>query len=163
MSKRVAGVLFITFLALSSLYAQDVQKTDPTKLLFHRLATRRYIFSNNIPLNELKPDELVNPSAMHPALAVSNDAQVLPDKNTHLIIDSGLAVFSGDSNNKRDSSTINVGGVNPFATYELDVRTVKCEKNDVAELGVDLAASNLQNRIQVIAHYGGQEGVYLRV
>jgi hypothetical protein len=50
---------------------------DPTQLQFHRLAVRRFIFSNNLTLCELVPSEIVAQPSMHPTFQAGTKA--IPD------------------------------------------------------------------------------------
>ena len=121
---------------------------DPVTLPFHRQAVRRFIFSNNIPLSELVPSEIVAQASMHPAFA--SGAAATPDKTAKVVMANGTLVMGeGDT-------SLYVGGVNPYATYEVDVRSIQGE----AEVSIDLATLGLGKRVQVVS---GTKGVLLRL
>lgn len=90
---------------------------DPVQLQFDRVAVRRFIFSNNLTLTELAPAEIVAQRSMYPAFAAGREAT--PDKVAKPELLNGNLVLSGAD------TTLYVGGVNPYATYELDVRAVQ--------------------------------------
>ncbi|MDR1813862.1 MAG: hypothetical protein LBR18_03320, partial [Tannerella sp.] len=69
-----AFLLFALFLM-----AQQQPDVNPLDLEFHRLAVRRFIFSNNLPLTEFKPSEIVAFSSMHPPFTVNTTATALSD------------------------------------------------------------------------------------
>ena len=121
---------------------------DPVQLQFHRLGTRRFLFSNNLPLNELVPSEIVAQPSMHPAFGPGPAA--VPDTNATPRLAGGALVLSGAD------TTLYVGGVNPYATYELDVRAME----GAAEAAIDLASLGLGTRLQIAA---GTHGVALRL
>lgn len=125
-----------------------VENLDPTQLFFHRLAVRRFIFSNNLPLSELVPAEIVAQPSMHPAFALGTNAS--PDNAARPESVGGNLVLAGKD------TTLYVGGVNPYATYELDVRAI----TGPAEVAVDLATLGLGRRVQIFA---GTNGVALRL
>ncbi|MDR1861048.1 MAG: hypothetical protein LBR06_09045, partial [Bacteroidales bacterium] len=58
--------IFTAFLISAATVAVHAQDVNPLDLEFHRLAVRRFIFSNNLPLTEFKPSEIVAFSSMHP-------------------------------------------------------------------------------------------------
>jgi hypothetical protein len=121
---------------------------DPTQLQFHRLAVRRFIFSNNLPLSELVPSEIVAQPSMHPTFIAGTNA--VPDTEAKPELTGGNLLLSGKD------TTLYVGGVNPYATYELDVRAMRGN----AEVAVDLATLGLGRRVQVAS---GMQGVVLRL
>ena len=116
---------------------------DPVQLPFHRVAVQRFIFSHNLPLSELVPSEIVALPSMHPAFAAG--AVAIPDKNAKPLLANGTLLLSGPD------TALYVGGVNPYATYELDVRTMQ----GAAEVAIDLASAGLGRRVQVAAGPGG--------
>lgn len=121
---------------------------DPLALEFHRVGVRRFIFSNNIPLTELVPSEIVALPSMHPTFASGKAATLDPSakpKVTH-----GTLVLSDAD------TTLYVGGINPFATYELDVRSIVGD----AEVAIDWSTLGLKRRVQVVA---GPKGIALRL
>lgn len=63
--------------------------------------------------------------------------------------------------------TLWVGGVNPYATYEVDVQAISQVETSTepVEVAIDLATLNLATRVQVVARHGAldNKGVVLRV
>jgi hypothetical protein len=164
MIKNLLVCFAIIYVAITPLKAQTGVNTDPTKLMFHRLAARRFIFSNNIQLNELQPKEIIDVASMHPALIVSSDEHAAADNNPQVKLHDGLIEFESSTNKQQKITTINVGGVNPYATYEVDVAKITGDINSTNEFGIDLASVNLRKRVQVVVRYGIKEkGVYLRL
>ena len=141
--KTYLGVLLLGFSALAC-----AAGPDPVQLRFHRVAVRRFIFSNNLPLNELVPSEIVAQPSMHPAFATGSNAT--PDKAAKIALANGTMTLSGSA------VSVYVGGVNPYATYEIDVRAI----SDQGEIAVDLATLGLGKRVQLAA---GSNGVLLRL
>ena len=120
---------------------------DPTQLLFHRVGVRRFIFTDNITLSSLLPGEIVRMSSMHPSF--DSGVVATPGKANPQI--------SGETINIRDATAaIYVGGVNPFATYEVDIREMQGE----SEVAVDLATLGLGRRVQAVS---GSKGVLMRL
>jgi hypothetical protein len=132
--------------ALSSLFAVE---PDPVQMSFHRLGVRRFVFgSNDIALSELRPSEVVGLSSMHPSFI--EGVQPRADSSGNAKVAKGNLVFAGGE------TSVYVGGVNPYATYEIDVRSLKGD-SDVA---VEWAALGLRKRVQVAI---GGCGVALRL
>jgi hypothetical protein len=89
--------------------------THPLDLTFYRQSVRRFIFSNNIPLASLEPSEVVDLDLMHPQVGYTLQACTYTCRNGLLQVSSGQASAG---------SSRYVGGVNPFAVYEVDVRSI---------------------------------------
>lgn len=156
MNKQFFFIIFI-------LFAELLSAQDPLKLDFHRLAVRRFIFSNNINLCEFVPSEIVSFSSMHPAFLMSGDKHSLCDSVFQAkLVEDNLVFDNTNSNNT--SASIYMGGVNPYATYEVDVLSTEAIDNQSPEIGIELALLGLQNRIQVVANtFGEKKGIYLRL
>ena len=134
-------------LAVTAVFASAAD-IDPLQLHFNRVGVRRFVFSNNIPLAELVTSEIVALPSMHPAFSAG--AGAAPDKNAKPKITHGKLILSDAD------TTIYVGGINPFATYELDVQAMQGE----AEIAIDWATLGLGRRVQIVA---GRKGVALRL
>jgi len=143
-SKQLPIVLFLGVMVSLAAAAGP----DPLQLQFHRMAVRRYLLSNNVPLSEMAPAEIVAQPSMHPAFVPGTGAT--PDKAANPALVNGTLVLSGAD------TALYVGGINPYATYELDVRALE----GPAEVAVDLATLGLAQRVQVAA---GPKGVVLRL
>ena len=148
----------------------------PLDLEFHRLAVRRFIFSNNIKLTEFVPAQIVSFESMHPAFLPSSSGadKAECDKRFKPVIDKGQLVL--DSRSKRaggeqmaNNVSFYVGAVNPFATYELDINRIECpdgaqQNVDSVEVGFELARLGLQDRVQLLVRRSSvREGIYLRI
>lgn len=150
---------------LSSLLPSSVSgaegTVDPLKLEWHRLAVRRFLFSNNLPLSALVPGEVVAIESMHPLLAPGKDGPMPVEAKPELV--NGRLVL--DAVAIGESPTVWIGGVNPYATYEVDVQAVERRGDGPVEVGVDLATINLATRVQVLARHGAADskGVVLRL
>ena len=134
--KPVLAILLMTITALAV-------EPNPVDLPFHRAAVRRFVFSNNVPLSELVPGEIVAQPSMHPAFASGSVAT--PDRTAKPELVNGNLVLAGGD------TTLFAGGVNPYATYELDVRAIE----GPAEVAIDLATLGLGKRVQVTSGTGG--------
>lgn len=143
-------------LSAAGAYAQN-----PMDLEFHRLATRRFIFSNNLPLSEFVPSEIVAFKSMHPAFATCAEG-ALCDTTFAPKIEQGRLVLdraSGDG-----QASFFVGGVNPYATYDIDIQDLEASKKGSLETGFELARLGLQDRVQFFARVSGKGGgIFLRV
>lgn len=121
---------------------------DPLALEFRRMAVRRFIFSNNIPLSELAPGEIVGLDVMHPASG-----------SCRYSIAGGRLEVSNPSGGTAESAMF-VGGVNPYGTYEVDVHHV--EGN--GEIAIDIADIRLRRRVMVAVRHGAaSEGIVFRL
>lgn len=116
----------------------NFDNVHPLDLEFHRLAVRRFIFSNNIKLTEFVPSQIVSFESMHPAFLPSSkgideaecDTCFMPFiEKGKLVLDARCRKSGSDEQACRDVSFY-VGAVNPFATYEIDI-------NHIERLGVD--------------------------
>ncbi|MDR1781072.1 MAG: hypothetical protein LBR50_10155 [Tannerella sp.] len=150
-------LLIVTLLQIQSIAAQQQQPDiNPLDLEFHRLAVRRFIFSNNLPLTEFKPSEIVAFGSMHPPFAVNTTASALPDTTFKPTLKSGKLLLEASTSAMKEACFY-VGAVNPYATYDVDID----ELTDGAEVGIDLARLGLRERVQVMAAEG--KGLYFRL
>ena len=158
MKKLLLLSIFAIFCAKVT-YAQDI---NPLDLEFQRLYVRRFIFSNNISLSEFKPSEIVAFASMHPAFAVSNDNKPLNDETFNAKIIGGNLVFDATCGNY--PASFYVGGVNPYATYEIDIVSADTTGNQHPEVGFELARLGLRDKVQIVATLSGKgKGIYLRI
>lgn len=127
---------------------------DPLKLEWHRLATRRFIFSQNLPLNELVPSEIVAIQSMHPLMAPGREGPQ-PVKEQPELVDGRLVLAEAKVG---PEPTLWVGGLNPYATFEVDVQNVVRTGSEPVEVAVDLATLGLGTRVQVVARHGATDG-----
>ena len=160
--KKYLFILFSLTLFSNISHAGDNNPdVNPLDLEFQRLAVRRFIFSNNLILNEFIPYEIVSFKSMHPAFSVSENNTPAPDKNFRPQIKKGKLVFN--KNAGKGQTSICVGGINPYATYELDIEEISNNENEKAETGIELAQAGLRNKIQVIVRSSENDnGIYLK-
>ncbi|BCM94315.1 hypothetical protein IAD21_06220 [Abditibacteriota bacterium] len=126
---------------------------DPLQMTFYRQSVKRFIFSNNIPLSSLNPDEIVGLDLMHPLVGNSTTPCSYVVQNGVLEISSAAAPAE---------SARYVGGASPYAVYEADVQSI----NSVApiEVALDWAAPNDRAHLQVIAKYpAARDSIVLRL
>lgn len=141
--------------------SQNMPDIHPLDLEFHRLAVRRFIFSNNIKLNELVPSEIVSFPSMHPAFTLSEDNNPANDENFGSKIEKGKLVLDESCG---DEASIYVGNVNPYATYEIDVESIDCATASPTEIGIELACFGLRDKVQAIVKVSEQEQeIFLRI
>lgn len=134
---------------------------NPLDLSFQRLAVRRFIFSNNIVLNEFVPSEIVAFESMHPAFTLSDGDEPRLHDSFRGIVANGQLLLNADTGNTPTS--IYMGGVNPYATYEVDIASFMIGKKPI-EMGIELARLGLRDRIQVITrHTKSDREVCLRI
>ncbi len=156
---RIAVFLFFVF-CIQGIMA-DKPDLHPLDLEFKRLAVRRFIFSNNINLCEFEPSQIVAFKSMHPVFSVSDTDRAKSDDNFVPRIEKGMLVLdnlSGDA-----PASIFVGGVNPYATYEINIDQMEGGAQP-SEIGIELALTGLRNRIQYIAKKTANgSGIFLRI
>lgn len=128
---------------------------SPLDLEFHRLAVRRYVFSNNLMLSEFVPSEVVAFESMHPAFVPGEKVPAAGRDFFHPVISGGRLRM--DESCGKGPVSFYVGGVNPYATYEVSIHSL----SGGAEVGFELARLGLGERVQLIAGSDGR--VRLRV
>jgi len=120
--------------------------SDPLQLTFCRQAVRRFIFSNNVPLTSLVPGEIIDIDMMHPVISQDSTPCSYNIRNGKLEVTSSGASAA--------SSSRYVGGINPYATYEVDIQDISIGSDESSgEIGIELATSDSQTKLQVIATY----------
>ncbi len=135
---------------------------NPLDLTFQRLAVRRFIFSNNINLSEFVPSEIVAFKSMHPAFLTSETNNPVSDSLFRPVIENGKLVLNSRSGTK--PASIYIGGVNPYATYEIDIESISFSPDETVETGIEIAQYGLRNKVQVVAKSSTKEsGIYLRI
>jgi hypothetical protein len=160
MKKILFLFAILTLLEVKSAITQNIYPdTNPLGLSFQRLAVRRYIFSNNIILSELTPSEIVSFTSMHPAFIVSNRNEAEVDEHFRPKIKEGKLVLN--KNCGADFASIYIGGINPYATYELNVDSFS-SKDGIPEVGIEFTSFGLRNRIQVIVRLSSEEGGFFQ-
>jgi hypothetical protein len=138
------------------------QGVNPLGLNFHRLAVRRFIFSNNLTLGELVPSEIVTFKTMHPAFAVSTNNEPVSNEAFRPKIEKGQFVLDAECG--KEATSIFVGGVNPYATYELNIESMISSNGEPVEAGMEWARLGLRDRIQVVARSSPtRSGISVRI
>jgi len=150
--KRI--LIAATVLPAACLALSAGEPVDPLKLEWHRLAVRRFIFSNNLPLNELVPSEIVAIESMHPLMAPGADGPQ-PVKERPALVGGRLVLAESKVG---PEPTLWVGGINPYATFEIDIQNVSGAGTEPVEVAVDLATLGLDTRVQVVARHGATDG-----
>ncbi|GAB6012257.1 glycoside hydrolase family protein [Viscerimonas tarda] len=163
--KKSLLLICALIMTITPIFAENIPNADkditPMDLKFNRLAVRRFIFSNNINLSEFVPSEIVAFNSMHPAFALSETNEAKADTTFRAKIEKGKLVLNSKSG--KDQATIYAGGVNPYATYEIDIESI-ANSAEVSETGIEIARLGLRDRIQVLVKSGGNEtGVFLRI
>lgn len=134
--------------------------TRPSELTFYRQSVRRFVFSNNIPLTSLKPAEVVDLDLMHPM----SDRSLLSDQTgaakppcKYVCRDGALEVSSSDAD---AASARYVGGLNPYAVYEVDIQSIDFEHpyGARAEIIVDFAHAASKTSLQFVATHPASPG-----
>ncbi|KAA6351792.1 hypothetical protein EZS27_000917 [termite gut metagenome] len=161
-------ILFLFFLSvnLSLLVAENKQDNNPDvnpmNLAFQRLAVRRFIFSNNINLCEFIPAEIVAFQSMHPAFKTSTNNEPVNDETFCPKIEKGKLLL--DAGSGKNVASIYVGGINPYATYEINIESIVPANDDTSEIGMEWARLGLRDRIQVLAKSSNKNsGIFLRI
>jgi hypothetical protein len=143
---------------------------NPLDLSFQRLAVRRFIFSNNLLLNEFVPAEIVAFESMYPAFRVSAGQDPEVDENFKPVIENGLLILSAACRGEmtppavHGNNSIYMGGVNPYATYEVEVASFSSPEDEPTEIGLEWARLGLRERVQVVSVLSGdKQRIFLRV
>ena len=143
-------LLFLTLSGAAAAFAADV---DPLQLAFHRQSVRRFVFSGELPLGKFAPGETVALDAMHPAVPTPGAASC-----TYGLAAGKLEATAAKENSLGDSAFY-VSGINPYATYRLDVSSV----SPGAEAALEFATLDRRTRVQVIATSAASNFLTLRV
>ncbi|UGU15448.1 hypothetical protein LS482_17410 [Sinomicrobium kalidii] len=95
------------------------QEVSPDKINFVRQGVQRMVFNEDqsLKLATLEPENMVGISVMHPTKHYLNTRSNVSLNNNKLVIKSG----------KKTETGIWFGGFNPFATYEIDLSSVRGE------------------------------------
>lgn len=120
--------------------------THPLDLTFYRQSVQRFILSNNIPLARLEPAQVVDIDLMHPFIGDATLPCTYDVRNGSLEI---------SSSNTPAVSGRYVGGVNPYAVYEVDIEAIAIDSDHraQAEVILDFAHSASSTSLQVVLIY----------
>lgn len=125
-------------------------QVKPTDIEFIRQGVRRYIFdqAHNIPLAALKPAEVIGMSSMYPVrhLLPAQAKVTLQQRQLHI------------ASTQPTQTTIWLGGLNPFATYSLDLDHCDGE----GAVGFQFTNANQSERLVITLHYNEQTIVDIR-
>lgn len=131
--------------------------TDLLDLTFCRQSVRRFIFSNNIPLASLVPREVIDLDLMHPI--VGNP----PKPCKYAIKDGSLGICSTKKSapSAPSESARYIGGVNPYAVYEIEVEKIDCgDSHENVEIALDFATADKTTHLQITAIYPNAEAAF---
>ena len=139
--------LSFTLLALCS-FSAATAGDDPLAMEFRRLAVERMVFNNNINLAGLDPSSTVDLPLMY-----------LPEWNRDFAdqklckykVADGVIAISNDSNTGC-GSTLLVGGVNPYAVYDLDIASTAGK----GAVGLEFSRADFSQRLKVMLNFGDQ-------
>ena len=133
---------WMTVAATSIVHADD--EATPLTLSFHRQSVRRFVFSQELPFGKLVPGEIVNLPAMHPVAADLPPPAGMA-RCAYRIVGDKLEITTPTS--VAGDSALYVSGVQPFATYRLDVQSL----SPGAEAAIEFATLDRHTRVQVAA------------
>jgi len=124
---------FLLYAILGFLFLPPVRaQGSPEEITFVRQGVRRMIFDREqaIPLSGMTPGSIIGRSAMHPASFYSDQKADIGIRGDQVIVQS-----------EQESQTgIWIGGFNPFATYTLDLASLRGE----TELGFRFSGGDNQ-------------------
>lgn len=131
--------LALSLLIVKAPTAHADDEITPLTLSFHRQSVRRFVFSQEIPFGKFAPGEIVDFPAMHPVVATPGvplcDYRIASGK-----LEATAQAGASDS-------AFYISGVQPFATYRLDVQSL----SPGAEAAVEFATLDRRVRVQVAA------------
>ena len=136
---RVVGIAIL--IAVCSAISQA--EFYPLKMEFKRLASRRFIFDNNLSLSELNPSTVVALDLMHPWETVNKK-----DQPCAYALQGGNLVISNKSESVTRSNMF-AGGINPFAVYDIDLKSLKGQ----GRVGVEISQTDFTRRLIVCIDY----------
>ncbi len=127
-------------------FAQDgaAKVHDPLSMEFRRLAVQRFVFNNNLPLCTLDPTTVVALDLMHPYACDGATG----DAACSYAIDDGTLVVSNNADEAARSAML-VGGMNPFAVYDIDIASLKGS----GQVAVDLGKADHSERLTIALEF----------
>ena len=150
MKKVIGGILLLLCIVTSStVMAQNQQ--SPADIKFVRQSVRRFIFDKeqSIPLSALHPNEIIGMPVMYPSVHHSNE------KSNIIVTDNKLSIQS----EVETATSIWFGGFNPFATYTIELDSVKGK----GEIGFEFSDADRKNRIIVTTVFNNENIVDARI
>ena len=143
MKKVIGGILLLLCIVTSiTVVAQNQQ--SPADIKFVRQSVRRFIFDKeqSIPLSALHPSEIIGMPVMYPSVHHSNE------KSNIIVTDNKLSIQS----EVETATSIWFGGFNPFATYTIELDSVKGK----GEIGFEFTDADRKNRIIVTTVFNNE-------
>ncbi len=130
----ISGLLLV-FLWGQSLIG--LSQTPPSEINFVRQGVKRMIFDADhaIPLASFRPDKIIGMRAMHPLHPYTENQPTLTIEEDQLIVHSSQTT----------ESSVWLGGMNPFATYVLEIDSYQ----GTGEMGFEFADAARQERLIV--------------
>jgi hypothetical protein len=117
---------------------------DPLALEFRRQAVQRFVFNNNLTLSKLDMPGAFDLGLMHPAVPEAAEPSC-----AYAIDAARLSVTNARKGPA--SSAMFIGGVNPYATYDVEVASVS---GSGAAVGVELASLDRHQRVVITSRPG---------
>lgn len=109
-------------LLVSGVWAQsfddDSPGIGPLDLSFHRQAVRRFIFAQEIPLGGILPGQIFGFDQAHPVFETPGKARA------RFIEGAGVLEIQAAAGGETGDGAVWVSGINPYATYAVDVRSL---------------------------------------
>lgn len=153
MSRQVTLLGLCALVSSSEARGQAAATYHPLDMEFRRLAARRFVFDNNLPLCELQPDTVVALDLMHPYRHADLSGEPEGTACNYATEDGYLAITNNESVDAY--STILVGGMNPFAVYDVGVQSVEGS----GHVGIELSRTDSSQGLQVVAEYAEGKAV----
>ena len=134
------------FLAHGCAAGACADEADPLQLAFHRQAVRRFVFSQEISFGKLVPAEVQALDAMHPTLPTPGAAAAC----SYTLAGNTLEVGNAKGGREGDSA-LYVSGVQPYAAYRIDIRSLA----EGAEVAAEFASLDRKTRADVVVAGSG--------
>ncbi len=134
----------------------DQSSPNPLGLSFHRLAARRFVFDNNLPLCEMNPPTVVALDLMHPYESLENGSGSHRQMHSFEISQGKLKVTNSDEQDS--ASRLLVGGFNPYAVYDVAVDGLSGN----GEVGIEFGTQDPSKRFVFSARYNRNEQAEVR-
>ena len=137
------------FLALGAIQRATAAE-DPLTMEFRRLAVERMVFSNNINLSGLNPRSIVELELMYPP---EWNRDFTDQKLCKYGVADGFVSISNDGKTGA-GSTLLIGGVNPYAVYDLELASAVGS----GAVGIEFSRADFSQRLKVMLKFGSQPG-----
>lgn len=148
---KITLILLLSFFYFSTIY-QDAQcQVSPDQISFVRKGVKRLIFESDqsIPLARLNPSKIIGLSVMHPITHHNTTSS-----NVNIVKDD--LVVESTSNTQ---TSIWIGGMNPFATYSMDITST----NGEGTVGFEFNNSNRTTQFIVSVEFQNEQIIGARL